>query len=121
MCVCVCVCVCACVLACVRACVRMCVVYVHTYIMCMMHKSFLLTIASRLLSLTEIPLQRKLSYGSQEAYMEFRLVELQTSAIGAVRGFQSITVPMKRRSRSGSVNSLEDSTSLAPKEEGRVL
>ena len=53
--------------------------------------------------------------------MEFRLVELQTSAVGAIRGFQSMTVSMKRRSRSGSVNSLEDSTSLAPKEEGRLL
>ena len=81
---------------------------------------FYLYIASRLLSLTEIPLQRKLSYGSQESYMEFRLVELQSSTVGAVRGFHSMTMPMQRRSRSGSDNSLEDSTSIIPKEEGRV-
>ena len=52
--------------------------------------------------------------------MEFRLVELQTSTVGAVRGFHSLTMPMQRRSRSGSDNSLDDSTSIIPKEEGTV-
>jgi len=79
-------------------------------------------LASRLLSLTEIPLQRKLSYGSQDAYMEFRLVELQANAVGVVRGFRSMSSPMKRRSvpRSGSDDSLEDNDNIVPKEEGNA-
>lgn len=80
-------------------------------------------LASRLLSLTEIPLQRKLSYGSQDAYMEFRLMELQTNTVGVVRGFCSMSSPMQRRSvlRSDSDDSLEDNSNIVPKEEGILL
>lgn len=79
------------------------------------------SIASRLLSLTEIPLQRKLSYGSQESYMEFRLVELQSSVVGAIRGFHPMALPVQRRSRSDSVDSQEDNSNIIPKEEGMFL
>ena len=78
--------------------------------------------ASQLLALTETPLQRRLGYGSQESYYEFRLVELQAGGmVGTVRGFHPLSVPMQRRSRSGSNDSMEDNTSLAPKEEGKLI
>ena len=77
-------------------------------------------LANQLLPLVETPLQRKLGYGSQDTYLEFRLVDLQSTAAGAhvSRG--------KRRSlrrsiqRTDSDDSLEDGSSLVPKEEGMV-
>jgi len=63
-------------------------------------------------------LQRKLGYGSQDAYLEFRLVELHSTVAGAhvSRGHRRSL--RKSMQRTDSYDSLEDGSSLIPKEEG---
>jgi len=77
-------------------------------------------LANQLLPLVETPLQRKLGYGSQDNYVEFRLVELQSSAAGSHVNRRNRRSLHKSFHRADSDESLDDGSSLVPKEEGMV-